>query len=384
MQDRKIFRLRKLKIAGLGFFGCACLGLVGLGWLGLLGVALVFWFLMRRTGIPILTYHSISAQSDWLPWAANISVRPEVFAHHMQVIARTGWTVVTDRTVFSALAGEAHIPRRCVALHFDDAYLDVGANALPVLRQHGFSACIFASSDFIDKSDGIRKNLGPAPRGYFNADELREIDREQLFEIACHGKDHARVPVVGPTSLREDPLSWGLETAYLWSLIPGNKSRWFDDLPPDVVEVPANDSALTATMQTSDGPEDPRSQADRVLALLIQARAKLSAVLDRDVAYLCWPFDRVTPDAHGIAKQAGFKEFTGARCINLWGSGQDSVSRTHINDYAAGPDMPLWIEGLVFRAKLEVAAGNLIWWPVSLLAALRRRRYHRIVHDHLP
>lgn len=383
MQDRKTFRLRKLKATGLGLLGCAGLAVVGLGWLALPGAIFVLWFLMRRTGIPILTYHSVSGQPDWLPWAANISVRPEVFARHMQVIVNTGWTVVSDREAFSALASEGRIPRRGVALHFDDAYLDVGANALPVLRQHGFPACIFASSDFIDESDGVRTNLGSAPKGYFNADELRQIDRDPLFEIASHGKDHARVPVAGLTSLRDDPLNWGSETAYLWSLNPGNKSRWFDDLPPDAIEIPANDSALTATMQTADGPEDPQSQADRVLALLTQARSELSTILERDVTYLCWPFDRVTTAAHTAAKQAGFTEFTGARTINLWGSGRDSVSRTHINDYAAGPDMPLWIEGLVFRAKLEVAAGNLIWWPVSLLAALRRRRYHRIMHDHL-
>jgi len=346
-------------------------------WVGVLAIILAALYLRKRTGVPVLAYHSVSSDPSWLPWGDNISVRPEVFAKHMQVLKDARWEVICDDQLFARMPQDANQNKKQLVLHFDDAYADVLANAVPILKRFGFAACTFASSDFVDSSTGIRPGLGAAPKGYLNADELRQMDRDPLLSIASHGKDHARI-ATGPTvARRADPSVWGGETAWLWSMMQGDKSRWFEQTPPDNADIPANDSALTGQ-----GPdESPAEQAARVTQNLKAARAELGAILERDVTYLCWPFDRVTPAAKEAARAAGFTRFTGGRADNAPHGGSDTVSRTHINDHAAGP-APLWVEGLIFRAKLEVASGNLLWWPVTTLAALRRKRHFRFLHGH--
>nr|WP_255553740.1 polysaccharide deacetylase family protein [Maritimibacter sp. DP1N21-5] len=287
----------------------------------------------------------------------------------MAHLASSRWRVVPSAEVYAG-----NTDHRSVALHFDDAYLDF-LNAAPILRRHGLPATVFASSDFIDPSKGQRASAG---RGYLNADELRALDADPLFEVACHGKDHARLPVSGRTKPRE-PTLWGPETAFLWSLIPGDKSRWFDRAPPPVAEVPETDSALCANLWSGAAPEDDAARDARVTADLTEAREALSAILDRPVTTLCWPFDRVMPAATGAARAAGFTAFTGGRADNPIGQPTDTLSRTHITDRAAGGG-PIWLEVLIFRARLEVASGNLLFWPLAALAARLRARRFAILH----
>lgn len=370
MSIRQAKRKKRLALWGGGLV----LGLIGLGSMPLAGAVLILVSLVmlsRRSGVPVLVYHSVSEDAGWLPWAANISVRPEVFAAHMAHLAKSRWQVVSSQDVF---AGRTN--KHSVALHFDDAYLDF-LNAAPVLRKHGFAATVFASSDFIDPSQGQR-DATRAARGYLNVDELRALNAEQLFEVACHGKDHARV-AVSPRTTPRDPNVWGAETAYLWSLMPGNKARWFDQKPPEVREVPDNDSALCANIVTGDTIETDAARDVRVTKALAEAQTLVSQAVRRDVTFLCWPFDRVTPSAEASARAAGFTHWTGGHDNTAFGKATHIVSRTHINDYGAGGG-PLWVEVLVFRARLKVASGNLLWLPVTLAAKLLRRRKYAFLH----
>jgi len=378
MADRQKTRKQRLIKSGLVLVAAFLIGLTVSALAGVVMSGIAFWMLSRRVGIPVMTYHSVSADADWLPWARNISVRPEVFTRHMDVLKSGKWTVIPDRVLFDVMAGKAEVPARSVVLHFDDAYADVFANAVPVLKRHNFPACVFASSDFIDQSADIRADLGTAPKGYMNAAELVSLDTDPNFEISSHGKDHSRIAIAGATVPRPEPKVWGPETAYLWSMFDGDKSRWFETAPPHDTEIPANDSALTARQEG----ESEIDQLSRITASLKAARGNLSNLLGRDVTYLCWPFDRVNDVALKAATQAGFTHVTGGRDDNRAGSGATMVSRTHVNDFAAGP-APLWVEALVFHAKLEVASGNLLWMPITTLAKLRRKRTITFLHSHL-
>ena len=370
MTDRRIIRRRRLLVwGGLVALGLAATFLLSGWWLLLCAFAV--WQLSRPQGVPVMVYHAISPKGDWLPWADNIVVRPDVFAAQMAWLSRSRWQVVSSTDVFHG-AGPG-----CLALQFDDAYFDFLHGALPVLRRYQMPATVFASTDFIDGSSGVRATPGDW-RGYLNADELRMIDRDPLFEVASHGKDHARI-ATGPSTTPRDPAHWGKETAYLWSLIPGDKARWFETAPPTAAEVPQNDSALCGVGLD----ETPEAQKARVTANLQAARADLSGVLDRDVTVLCWPFDRVTPEAETAARAVGFTHFTGGRADNGFDQPCSVMSRSHITDHAMGGG-PIWVEVLLFRARLGVAAGNLLWWPVTTLASrLRARRYQQLHGPHI-
>lgn len=373
--DRRRVRRTRLAVGGAMIGAGLLIAGLGLLWPGLALCALALVGLAQRQGVPVICYHSVSPDaSGWLPWAANTSVRPEVFAAQMRHLHRAGWSVVPDAEIH---AGQTR--GKVLALHFDDACHDITLYALPVLRDLGMPATVFASSDFIDPSTGLRDT---PQQGYMNADELRATDHQPLFSVACHGKDHAKGPVPGPARTRA-AKGWDRDSDYLWSLLPGDKARWFDQPAPAPAEIPTLDSRLCARLLHPDGQETEAERSARVRHELASAKTRLEEILGHPVTALCWPFDRWTPEALADARAVGFERFTGGRVHNRPGTPLDILSRTHVHDFAAG-EAPLWVEVLAFRARLEVASGNLLWWPLMIGATLRRcrdGRFHRWQHQ---
>jgi len=394
MPDRRQRKRRKALLSGLWAALGGGAGLILLaapavpGWAAALaaaaGLALALRALDDRGGVPVMVYHSVSAAPGWLPWGANTSVRPEVFEAHLRVLRRGGWQVIPSRELASAWQVGRTLPRRALALHFDDGYLDNHVAAMPILRRYGMPATVFASTDFVDPSTGLRPGMGAAKGvrwdGYMNADELRAMDADPLFEVACHGTDHARVAVGPPGTERLTAKDWKRHAPWLWGQMPGNKARWYEAETPPLplgTPVPQTDAALCAGACD----ESAAARRARVLGALRRARAGLGAILGREVTFLCWPFDRVTPEALDLAREAGFTLFTGGHGQNRPGEDPAVLSRVHVNDHAAGPGMPLWVEALVFRARLGVAAGALWWLPLAWAAARRRAKTHPIEYQ---
>lgn len=388
MTDRRYLRRLSSQLTAVSLgFGAAMVTQEGLtaslGWPVTLFIVAICLGIAGHTahkpgGVPVVVYHSVSRDASWLPWARNTSVRPEVFLRHMEVLRRKRWTVFSREAFEAARARGLTIPRKSVMIHFDDGYLDNWMTAVPIMRRYGTPAVFFASADFIDPSTGLRPTMYEGAtdwRGYMNADELREVDADPLFEVACHGADHARVPVAGDPVATLTPENWRSH-APLWWLGQGDKSRWFGEpMPaPEGTPVPPSDSALTSPALVDGQPETRAAFEARVRASLIRARHRLEAVLGRNVDFLCWPFDRVTNQSAAIAREVGFATLTGGRGENRETEDPLFLSRTHINDFAAGP-APLWVEGLVFRAKIGVAAGNYWWIPVTTWAKRRRARH---------
>ncbi len=366
-----------------GILGTGVAAVYNAGWLAVIPfvVAAVYAFrkLHQRAPVPVIVYHSVSPQPDWLPWGQNTSVRPEVFERHMQCLVRKGWTVYSTEAFQSARARGLTLPDKSVMVHLDDGYLDNWVAAVPILRRYGVPATIFVSADFIDPSEYVRATAdegGDAWQGYMNAAELRALEADPLIEIACHGADHARVPVSDRVVDEVTAENWRYHAPLFWGNT-ANKARWFEAAePPAPVGTPIylSDSALAAPAWSAQGGEGQNAYAARVRQSLIRARHTLRDVLGRDVDFLCWPYDRVTNTAASIAREVGFQTLTGGRGENREGEDPLLLSRTHINDYAAGP-APLWVEELVFRAKLGVAAGHYWWMPVTAWARRRRAGY---------
>lgn len=367
----------------LGALGTVAAAVYGAGWfasLGLMaGVLVAAAKLHQRAPVPVIVYHSVSSQPEWLPWGQNTSVRPEVFERHMQRLVRKGWTVYSTEAFQSARARGLTLPDKSVMVHFDDGYLDNWVAAVPILRRYGVPATIFVSADFIGPSDQLRPTAedgGTDWQGYMNAAELRALDVDPLIEIACHGADHARVPVSDDVVDELSAENWRYHAPLFWG-DEANKARWFEaDEPPAPfgTAIRQSDSALTSCAWSPDGTETKAAYDARVRHSLIRARHALRDVLGHEVDFLCWPYDRVTNAAASIAREVGFQTLTGGRGENREGEDPLLLSRTHINDFAAGP-APLWVEDLVFRAKLGVAAGHYWWMPVTAWARRRRAKF---------
>jgi peptidoglycan/xylan/chitin deacetylase (PgdA/CDA1 family) len=147
----------------------------------------------------ILAYHHIGACPPGQEAShRGLWVTPELFGQQLAALRDGGWRCVTLDAVGAALAGGAPLPRKWVAITFDDGWLDNLTAALPVLRDHGFSATVFMIT--------ARTRQGaPANRwdDCLSADELREW-RDAGMSVGSHTHTHPKLSKLNDGDARRE------------------------------------------------------------------------------------------------------------------------------------------------------------------------------------
>jgi peptidoglycan/xylan/chitin deacetylase (PgdA/CDA1 family) len=143
--------------------------------------------------VPVLMYHEIadiSATPD--PFA----VSPRVFAEQLAYLREAGFTTLTAGALSAIVAnGDGDLPARPVVLTFDDGYGDFYTQALPLLRQHGFTATVFQTTGWVGKEDEAKRML--------NWQELAESEQAGI-EIGAHTCTHPQLDQLPENLLREE------------------------------------------------------------------------------------------------------------------------------------------------------------------------------------
>ena len=121
----------------------------------------------------ILAYHSLSEGSSPLKTA------PSVFREQMEWLAGNVHIVSLGEIAERLEVGQP-LPKRSVALTFDDAFRDFYVHAAPVLRRLGFAATVFIPTAFCGKT-----NRWPGQPGW--VDERPLMDWAQIAELAQQG-----------------------------------------------------------------------------------------------------------------------------------------------------------------------------------------------------
>lgn len=129
----------------------------------------------------------------------NLFVPVETFELQLRRLRRRGLTPIDEKQYLSSLEGGS-LPPRSVLITFDDGYLSVLEDAVPVLRRHGAPAMCFVSAGLL------------GGRGDAGGDRLgRLVDGPQVQELAaagvdigCHGWEHVPLPGRDAHSLREN------------------------------------------------------------------------------------------------------------------------------------------------------------------------------------
>lgn len=122
----------------------------------------------------------------------GLSVSPEVFAAQMAFLAKEGYHPITLRQLARALRGEGSLPSRPIVLTFDDGYRDFYTTAWPILRRYDFQSTVFVISGVVDR---------PA---YLTRQQLIELDRSGLVEIASHTVSHPDLTTLAVDRLRHE------------------------------------------------------------------------------------------------------------------------------------------------------------------------------------
>lgn len=142
------------------------------------------------TGIPIITYHSVSDEvgGELGPY----TLAPSLFGKHMAFLHDRGYVAYTIPALAAALDRGAPVSPRAVAITFDDAYADFERNALPVLSGHGLVATLYVPTDHIG---GESAWMGGDPRDrrpMLTAGQLRRLP-DLGIECGAHSHTHAEL-----------------------------------------------------------------------------------------------------------------------------------------------------------------------------------------------
>lgn len=201
---------------------------------------------MSPPRISILMYHQVGDFAPMRAHRANYCDRRQ-FALQMRFLARFGYRVLSLDEALRCLRGEAPTPPKAVVLTFDDAYDNFADHALPELQRHGFTATVYAISNWLGRemawADKDPKRARPT---LMTAERLRAM-RAAGITIGSHTANHVKLAEVdGQTKRRE----------------------------------------------------------------LIESKAALEDLLGEPVDHLCYPFGRFDLDAVQAAAEAGYRTAT--------------------------------------------------------------------------
>src|SRR4029077_19417069 len=142
----------------------------------------------------ILMYHRVAPTLPaGPPITRRLTVASSDFAAQMEWLKRHGWHAVTQRQVFAALERGARLPRKPVAITFDDGYRDVLWNASPVLRRLHMPATEYVITDRISGGDV----------SFLTWPQLRRLERAGIA-IGSHTVTHADLTTLSsPRALAE-------------------------------------------------------------------------------------------------------------------------------------------------------------------------------------
>jgi peptidoglycan/xylan/chitin deacetylase (PgdA/CDA1 family) len=132
----------------------------------------------------ILTYHSIDSSGS------PISLSPAAFRRHIRHALSAGIRVVSIEDLLAADDAAAET----VALTFDDGYVNVAQEAIPLLVEHGLPATIFVPTAFVGKtSEWARKDRYATPElPLLDWDALGAL-AEQGISIGSHTRTHQQL-----------------------------------------------------------------------------------------------------------------------------------------------------------------------------------------------
>src|ERR1700722_4580139 len=122
---------------------------------------------------------------DLVPAFHFHDVTRETLEPQLQFLVDNGYRTVDCAAIARLVIDGVHPGPRAVALTFDDAWASVWSVALPLLRERGLRAILFA----------IPARIGDAPGDspFVTWTQLRELHASGVFDVQSHTRSHAMI-----------------------------------------------------------------------------------------------------------------------------------------------------------------------------------------------
>jgi peptidoglycan/xylan/chitin deacetylase (PgdA/CDA1 family) len=157
------------------------------------------------TRLPVFMYHNVrpptgtaAGDANGEPWMDPVSFRRQV-----EWLAKRGYRGITLPTLLAWIAGNEELPRRSLMLTFDDAYVDIGEHALPLLEEMGFGATIFVVTDQIGGHNVWDVAHGTSARRVMSAAELCRW-RDRGIDFGAHSRTHPDLTKLSEAQLEDE------------------------------------------------------------------------------------------------------------------------------------------------------------------------------------
>ena len=141
---------------------------------------------MKNT-IPILMYHQVT--SNIHPQFKPSSVTPKAFSMHMRILKILGYNTINLNELEDYRSGKSIPPKNPIVITFDDSYQESVDNAVPVLKDNGYTAIFFIPTDFVGgKSRWLLSEIG-SEFPIIDWKTARHLDSAGI-QIGSHSKTH--------------------------------------------------------------------------------------------------------------------------------------------------------------------------------------------------
>lgn len=135
--------------------------------------------------IPILMYHSISESPKPVkhPYFSTTTT-PMVFKAHLNFLKEQNYKIINLNQISGYLKQDVN-EQKLAVITFDDGYRDFYDNALPLLKEFGFTATVFVPSGLISENGSSMLE----DQALMNWQQIRECQAENI-EIGSHSLTH--------------------------------------------------------------------------------------------------------------------------------------------------------------------------------------------------
>ena len=150
--------------------------------------------------IPILLYHSISTQKDDVEdqWA----VSPENFEIHLSYLREQGYQPLTVNEIATAIRAGSVLPKKPVAITFDDGLEDFLTHAVPILQNYDFSSTLFIATGFVGGASHWTKREGEKTRPMLSWQGLALLQGK--VDIGAHSHNHPQMDIIPLVQARKE------------------------------------------------------------------------------------------------------------------------------------------------------------------------------------
>lgn len=151
--------------------------------------------------VPILMYHQVGEPGPKGTPYRSLTVHPASFRRQMIWLRRLGYRGLSMRDIMPYVRGERR--GKVVGITFDDGYRNVYQNALPVLREVGFTATNYFVVHQLGGGNVWDYDEGVGHSDLMSRDEVLDW-AGQGMEVGSHTLNHVRIPDIPPAEAQRE------------------------------------------------------------------------------------------------------------------------------------------------------------------------------------